>query len=188
MKWIALLLLAAMTFGVCFLLDKGFNKIFRSTAQHKTGLQVRLNKRYCTVGILVILLGIATLITGRLQLGLIIAALVLLALGCFLIVYYMTFGLYYDEESFLYSSFGKKSKLYSYRDITSQQLFNTAGSIVIELHFSDGRSVQLQANMEGIYPFLDKAFAGWLRQHGKRQEDCPFYDPANSCWFPPVEG
>ena len=28
----------------------------------------------------------------------------------------------------------------------------------------------------------------WLEQTGRRQEDCGFYDPANSCWFPPVEG
>ena len=27
----------------------------------------------------------------------------------------------------------------------------------------------------------------WLAQTGKRKEDCDFYDPDNSCWFPPAE-
>ena len=52
---------------------------------------------------------------------------------------------------------------------------------------TDGRTVQLQSAMDGVYPFMDKAFTMWLRQTGRRQEDCSFYDPQNSCWFPPVE-
>ena len=24
----------------------------------------------------------------------------------------------------------------------------------------------------------------WLAQTGKKKEDCPYYDPDNSCWFP----
>ena len=99
----------------------------------------------------------------------------------------MTFGLFYDNESFLLTTFGKKSKAYRYEQIKCQQLYQTAGQIVIELRMDDERTVQLQSSMPDIYPFLDKAFAAWCRQKGIAQEDCAFHDPANSCWFPPVE-
>ena len=57
----------------------------------------------------------------------------------------------------------------------------------LELHLQDGRTVSLQSTMTDVYPFLDAAFAGWCRQNGKRAEDCPFYDPENSRWFPGLE-
>ena len=36
--WILVLLIAALVFGVCYLVDKGFAKLFRSQAQHMSGL------------------------------------------------------------------------------------------------------------------------------------------------------
>jgi hypothetical protein len=52
---------------------------------------------------------------------------------------------------------------------------------------NDGRSVQLQAGMTGVYPFLDKAFAMWCAQKGVDPASCSFHDPQSSCWFPGVE-
>ena len=40
------LLIAAATFGVMFLLDKGLTKLFRSRRQHRSGTAVRLKKHY----------------------------------------------------------------------------------------------------------------------------------------------
>ena len=111
----------------------------------------------------------------------------LVMIGICLITAYMTFGIFYDEDSFILTTFGKRSNTYRYNQIKAQQLYNAYGNIVIELHMGDGRTVQLQAGMEGVYPFLDKAFDGWLQQRGKKKEDCPYYDPENSCWFPAVE-
>lgn len=188
MELISVLLIAAVTFGVCFLVDKGFTKAFRGKPQHRSGLSVRLNKRYGAVGLIVAFLGIAAVVTGPGTSWLLFGCgWVLIALGAALVVYYMTFGIFYDEDSFILTTFGKKSVIYQYGDIQSQQLYNSYGNVLIELHMRDGRAVQLQAGMEGVYPFLDKAFLGWLRQNGKRQEDCPFHDPSNSCWFPPME-
>ena len=96
----------------------------------------------------------------------------------------MCFGIFYDQDSFLVLSFGKKQTLYFYRDITSQQLFNASGNIVIELYLKDGRSVSLQTAMDGVYPFLDTAFAGWCRQTNTDPADCPFHEPDKHCWFP----
>ena len=41
MEFVAVLLIAAAVFGVCFLVDKAFAKLFRSQAQHMSGLCVR---------------------------------------------------------------------------------------------------------------------------------------------------
>lgn len=188
MEYVFVILVAAATFGVMFLIDKGFTKLFRSQQEHKSGLAVRLSKRYGSIGLILAVLGVAAIFAGFTQ-GWILSAGggLLTVVGIGLVVYYMTFGVFYAEERFIVTTFGRKSTTYYYKDIVSQQLYNSYGNIIIELHLRDGRAVQLQSNMEGVYPFLDKAYAKWLQQTGRREEDCPFHDPQNSCWFPPME-
>lgn len=188
MEYIALALLGAAVFGLCFLIDKGFTKIFRGKKQHRSGLSVRLSKRYGSLGTIIAVIGLAAVLFGWKYGWLIpIGGVFLFLLGVALIVYYMTFGVFYDDESFILTTFGRKSKTYQYRDIQGQQLYNSYGNVIVELHMTDGRTVQLHSLMEGVYPFLDQAFFAWLRQTNRRQEDCAFYDPQNSCWFPSVE-
>ncbi len=188
MDFLIVILVAAAAFGLFFLLDKGFSKLFRSKAQHRSGLSVRLSKRYASLGLIVAVLGVAAIFAGINGTWLLIAGGALLILvGVGLVVYYMTFGIFYDANSFILMTFGKGSKTYRFADICSQQLYNSAGNIVVELYLSDGRTVQLQSAMEGAFAFLDKAFEGWLRQTGKTREDCAFHDPDNCCWFPKME-
>ena len=186
MEYVAVLLIAALVFLICFLVDKGFNRLFRSQQEHKSGLAVRLNKRYGSMGLIVAVLGVAAIFSGS---GLLIAGgCLLVAIGTGLVVYYMTFGVFYDTDTFILMTFRRKNTTYRYSDIKAQQLYTSYGNTVIELYMNDGRTVQLQSNMTGVYDFMDYAFPVWLRQTGKKREDCDFYDPANSCWFPPVEG
>ena len=189
MEILAIILMGVVTFGVCFLLDKGFTKAFRGTKQHKTGLSVRLNKRYGSGGLILVVLGLAAVFSGLSDGKLLLAGGIFVALlGIGLIVYYMTFGIYYDGDSFVLTTFGKKSVTYAFGDIKAQQLYTvTGGSTLIELHLKDGRTVSLQSTMTGVYPFLDAAFGAWCRQTGRNAEDCPFHDPANSRWFPGLE-
>lgn len=177
------------TFALCFAVDKGFTKIFRGKKQHQSGLSVKLNKKYGLVGILLTVLGIGALIAGiREDSGLLmVGGPVVSLMGVGLLVYYMSFGIFYDDDSFILTTFGNKSMTYRYAEIKAQQLYNAYGAIVIELHLTDGRAVQLHASMEGAYAFMDKAFFRWLEQTGRMQEECDFFDPQNSCWFPPVE-
>ena len=185
MELIGVLVIAALVFGVCFFIDKGFTKLFRSQAQHKSGLAVRLDKKYGAFGLILVALGAATLFAGLGSGWLLCAAGCLIILvGIGLTVYYMTFGVFYDADSFVLTTFGKKSATYRYADIESQQLYNSYGNILIELHLKDGCSVQLQAGMSGVYPFLDHAFAAWCAQKGIEPESCDFHAPENSCWFP----
>ena len=188
MQYLAVLIIAALVFGVCFLFDKGFEKLFRNQAQHHSGLAVRVNKRYAAFGAILFVLGLAAIFAGLNDSWLLIAGgALILVIGICLIVYYATFGIFYDGESFVLTTFGKKSTTYRYLEIKSQQLYTASGNTVIELHMKDGRSVSLQSGMTGVYDFMDTAFDGWCRQKNKKKDDCPFYDPANSCWFPNME-
>ena len=183
-----MILVALGTLALCYFVDKGYTKVFRGKTQHRSGLSVRLSKRYASIGLILVALGTAAVFVG-LEDTLILSAGggLLIVTGICLIIYYMTFGIFYDEDSFILTTFGKRSTTYRYNQIKAQQLYNAYGNIVIELHMGDGRTVQLQAGMEGVYPFLDKAFDAWLQQRGKTIEDCPFHDPGNSCWFPLLE-
>lgn len=189
MNPITMVLVAALTFGICFLCDKLFIKAFRSKRQHRTGLSVRVSKRYASFGAVLIVLGIAAIFTGMGTGGALLwGGVVVLVIGIGLIVYYNSFAVFYDDDSFLLNTFGKKGQTYAFRDIRFQQLYLIqGGSIVVELHLTDGNALSIHSSMEGAYPFLDHAFAAWCRQTGKKVEDCNFHDPANSLWFPNKE-
>ena len=186
MKLISYLLLCAAVIGACYGIDKLFHKLFRSKKEHKSGLAVRLNNRYALGGLVLLVLAAAALTRWEMGPLLPVCAAILGLTGLVLLIYYMSFGLFYDADGFVLTTFGRKSVSYRHSDIVSQQIFTTAGGIVIELYLSDGRAATLQSSMEGVFPFLDAAFSGWCRQKGLEQAECPFHDPANSCWFPPA--
>lgn len=185
---IAFFILAAIVVGICFLFDKGFTAIFRSKPQHISGLSVRVSKRYAGFGLVFATLGIASIMSGIGTSGvLFFGGIAVFAMGAGLVIYYMTFGIFYDEKSFLLTTFGHATQEYEYGSIVSQQLYLTSGHVVIELQLDNGKIISLQSTMDGVYHFMDTAFAGWCVAKGKYVEDCPFYDPSNSCWFPTSE-
>lgn len=189
MGFVAVIIIAALTFGACFLLDKGFTKTFRGQVQHMSGLSVRLNKKYATFGVVLVVLGFAAIFAGiNGQTALLFGGIIVELIGIALITYYMTFGIFYDDDGFVLTTFGKRSRTYTYGDIEGQLLYVTYGTVLIELHMKDGRAVGLQSGMVGVYPFLDAAFAVWCRQTGRNAEECDFHDPENSLWFPTMEG
>jgi hypothetical protein len=181
-----IILVAVVTFGICYLFDKGFQKYFRNKKQHRSGLAVRLNKMYSIAGVLLSVLGVIAVVNGAVENNILLyGGLLVLLVGVSLCIYHLCFGIFYDEDSFVYTAFGKKDITYRYRDILTQKLYViTGGSIVVELHMADGKAVSVQSNMNGAYPFLDAAFSGWCRQKGVEPESCQFHDPANHLWFP----
>lgn len=181
-----IILVAVVTFGICYLFDKGFQKYFRNKKQHRSGLAVRLNKMYSIAGVLLSVLGVIAVANGAVENNILLyGGLLVLLVGVSLCIYHLSFGIFYDEDSFVYTAFGKKDITYRYRDILTQKLYViTGGSIVVELHMTDGKAVSVQSNMNGAYPFLDAAFSGWCRQKGVEPESCQFHDPANHLWFP----
>ena len=189
MSSVFVLFLAAAIFGICFAVDKAFTKAFRSKAQHRSGMAVRANKLYGLAGLVLSILGILGFLTGMgANILLLIGGLVVLALGIALIVYYLSFGIFYDGETMLVCAFGKKDREYFFREIQGQKLYLIqGGNIMVELHMSDGSAVSLQSSMDGIYTFLDTAFAAWCMQKGIDPQSCTFHDPSQSLWFPTVE-
>ena len=183
------ILVAALVFGVCFAVDKVYTKTFRSQIQHKSGLSVRLSKRYVLFGLFLAVIGILAICVGLTDGPVLLwGGVIVLLMGLALITYYMTFGIFYDADSFIFTTFGRKSVVYSFSDIQEQKLYVVqGGSTIVELHMVDKRAVSLQSTMEGTYPFLDHAFAAWCRQTGRNPEDCEFHDPSNSIWFPMEE-
>lgn len=186
--YIALVIVIGIVFGICYLVDKGFTRLFRGKVQHNTGKSVRLNKKFGSIGLIVAVVGVGGLFAGFASNWLLFTGgCVLILVGFGLVVYYMSFGIYYDADSFIYSSFTKRSAVYRFSQITGQQLYTSAAGTLIELYLHDGKTMQLQPGMTGVDAFMDHAFAAWLQQNGKTAEECEFYDPANSCWFPPVK-
>lgn len=183
------ILVIVITFALCFAVDKFFSKFFRGKPEHQTGLAVRLNKMYGVAGLLLTVLGIASVISGVMNTPVLLAGGILVILmGLGLIVYYLTFGIYYGDDTFLVMTFGKKSNTYHYRDIRGQKLYVLqGGNMIVELHLINGQAVQVQSNMDGMRPFLDKAYGAWLRQTGTDASGCGFHDPAAYSWFPGIE-
>ena len=136
-----------------------------------------------------LLLGIMALCVGIADDSVLLwGGLIVLLMGAGLAAYYLSFGIFYDGESFLYSRFAKAGVAYRYQDILGQKLYLIqGGNIVVELHMADGSVVSLQSTMEGVYPFLDTAFAAWCMQTGRDPMRCDFHDPSQSLWFPTVE-
>ena len=186
---IPIALVAAVIFGICYLVDKTFSKLFRSKAQHRSGMAVRANKRYGLFGVVLTILGILAICVGVTDGPVLLwGGVIVLLMGIALTVYYLSFGIFYDGESMLLQSFGKKDVTHYYRDIVGQKLYLIqGGTIVVELHMADGSAVSVQSSFEGVYPFLDTAFAGWCLQTGRDPLSCDFHDPSHSLWFPTVE-
>lgn len=189
MTFFLILLIAAAVFGLCFAVDKAFSKLFRSKAQHRSGMAVRANKRYGLFGVILSVLGIMAVCVGIADGPVLLwGGIVVLLMGAALAVYYLSFGVFYDGETFLLSRFGKKEVTYRFSDIKGQKLYMVqGGNVIIELHMADGNTVSLQSTMDGVYPFLDTAFAAWCLQTGRDPRSCDFHDPSQSLWFPTVE-
>ncbi len=189
MTFFLILLIAAAVFGLCFAVDKAFAKLFRNKAQHRSGMAVRANKRYGLFGVILSVLGIMAVCVGIADGPVLLwGGIVVLLMGAALAVYYLSFGVFYDGETFLLSRFGKKEVTYRFSDIKGQKLYMVqGGNVIIELHMADGNTVSLQSTMDGVYPFLDTAFAAWCLQTGRDPRSCDFHDPSQSLWFPTVE-
>ena len=188
MEFLFVFVIAGFVFGLCWLVDKGYTKLFRSKAQHRSGLSVRQNKRYGSMGFVLMAIGIAALVAAEGNKAVIVGGVILMVLSACLIVFYLSSGIYYDEDCFLVESFGKRRVTYRYQDIVHQQLYTVqGGSLIIELHMVDRTAVQVVSNMPDYEKFLNHAFDRWCYQKGIDPKSCLFHDTQNGIWFPEKE-
>ena len=184
------LLVIAATFGAMYLMDKGLTRLFRSREQHHSGTAVRLKKHYGILSLAMIILGILGILTFFFDgnVILLLGGVLVAPGGAVLGIYYLTHGIFYDDESFLYVTFGNNAREYRYADIQGQKLYEIqGGTLLVELHMRDGRAVSVQFSMEGAPSFLDKAAHARMRQLGLNSHECSWFDESQGRWFPPVE-
>ena len=184
------LLVIAATFGAMYLMDKGLTRLFRSREQHRSGTAVRLKKHYGILSLAMIILGILGILTFFFDgnVILLLGGVLVAPGGAALGIYYLTHGIFYDDDSFLYVTFGNNAREYRYADILGQKLYEIqGGTLLVELHMRDGRAVSVQFSMEGAPSFLDKAAHARMRQLGLNSHECSWFDESQGRWFPPVE-
>lgn len=190
MEYLVILAIALLVFGACFGLDRAFTRLFRNKKQHRSGLAVRANRRYVSIGVVVMFFGVSGLLSGLGgQTLAVVAGIVLILVGVGLTVYYLSFGVYYDGDTLLFCTFGKRGREYRFQDIQGQKLYRLqGGGVFVELYLEDGETIHIQpGTMEGAEAFLNHASAAWQRQKGLSDADCPFRNTDDSIWFPTVE-
>ena len=168
MKYVFLLILCAFVFLVCFLVDLLLKKLFPKDKLEKSKQCVRLPRREAIFGVLLVFAAVVVLVRflpQKMDVLLLIGAVVALLLGTLLLVSYCSFAIYYDEETFLYRNFRHKKTLYRYSQIRGQRSLQTRSGINTEL-FVGEESLQLYSAMQGLDAFLNKAFFRWCAVKG----------------------
>ena len=184
------LLVIAATFGAMYLMDKGLTRLFRSREQHRSGTAVRLKKHYGILSLAMIILGILGILTFFFDgnVILLLGGVLVAPGGAVLGIYYLTHGIFYNDDSFLYVTFGNNAREYRYADIQGQKLYEIqGGTLLVELHMADGKAGSVQTSMEGAKTFLDKAAHARMRQLGLNSHEGQWVDETEGRWFPPVE-
>ena len=91
MEFVPVIIIVALVFGLCCVVDKLFTKTFRGKVQHQSGKSVRFSKRYASIGVLLFALGVAGCFSGFGSNWLLFGGgCVLILTGVALIVYYLT--------------------------------------------------------------------------------------------------
>ena len=186
----AYLIIGAVIMAGLYGLDKLFTRIFRNQAQHHSGTAVRLKKGYGVAAVFLCVLAVLCLMQYILnqEMLMLICFVALMIMGGGLGAYYLNHGVFYDDETFLFTTLGKKGVTYRYADITGQKLYLLqGGGYIVELYMAQGGTVNIQTSMPGAYAFLDKACHARFRQLGINSFECDWFDETQSCWFPPVE-
>ena len=137
-------------------------------------------------GVLLMALG-ALVAVSPASAGLKAVAAVPAACGGLLLAWYLRFSIRWDSEGFTRQDLLRQKRC-RFEEITGQLLYvTTGGGVLLELQLADGSALSLRSGMDGVYAFMDAAFAGWLKQKGLTEEDCLWHDPEQSCWFPNME-
>lgn len=184
MKYVLYILLIAVMFGLVALVDLVFGKLFPKNDTMKHGKSVRMPRYSFIFGLIMTLLGIIGLLfipfEGEKFLWL--GCLVVLAMGAYLLVNFGRFGIFYDDEQFIYRTLTKKAKTYRYSDIQLQHSFLAKSGFNTTL-YAAGDEIQLYGAMQGLSDFLHKAFHRWCAQKGI-DPDTVENDPSTLQFFP----
>ena len=189
MKYLFLLIICAVVFLICFLIDLLLKKLFPKEAIEKGKQVVRLPRRGAIFGVILAFTALVVfvrILPQKMDTLLLIGGIAALLLGAVLLVNYCSFAIYYDEETFLYKDFRHKKTLYHYSQIRGQRSMLTRSG-VNTLLFVGEESLQLYSAMQGLDSVLNKAFFRWCAVKGI-DPDSVENNPAMLTYFPDPEG
>lgn len=185
MKYILYILLIAVIFGLIALMDWVFGKLFPKAKIQKTGKAVRMPRYSFILGILIVVLGmIGLLYYTQADLFLKIGMIVAMAMGLYMTVNFMRFGIFYDDQCFVYRTLTKKAVTFRYSDISGQRSFLAKSGLNTTLLMGE-TEIPLNGAMQGLSDFMNHAFFAWCRETG-RDPDQQEYDPTTLRYFPEV--
>lgn len=184
MKYVFYVLLIAVMFGLVALVDLLGRKLLRRSSTMQNGSAVRMPRYSFILGLIMSLLGLMGLlyIPRQSEKLLWFGCWVVLVMGAYLLINFCRFGIFYDEDQFIYRTLTKKARTYRYADIQGQRSFLARSGYNTTLYV-DGDEIQLYAAMQGLDSFLNKAFFRWCAQTGT-DPDTVENDPSMLVFFP----
>ena len=162
MKYLFLLVFAGAIFALCCGVDRLCRAI---AARHpKPGKRVTLPRREAVFGVLLtafsggVLVGFFEALSLPLKLGCIFV----LAMGAFLLVHYLSFGIWYNDTEFWVRDWRHRARRHTYGEITGQRSLLTRSGVTTTLYLQEGE-VDLYEAMVGLREFLKVAFSAWCK-------------------------
>ena len=188
MKYVLLAALCALVFLVCFLIDKLFSLIFPRSKTEKSGNVVRLPRRNAVAGILLIFVPLVVLLFFIPEGGdtlMTVGCVIAIVLGLILLVSYLSFAIYYDDEGFVYKDLRRKKTAYHYSQIKGQRSVMTRSGINSILFVADDE-INVYSTMQNLNAFLNKAFYKWCAVKNIDPASVE-NNPRMFTWFPDPE-
>lgn len=185
MKYLLLLLFAALVFGLCFLADKGLNRLRHWAVQRPA---VRLPLRYpllSAILLLVAALAAAYGISAKSPLFGCAAAL-FVGVAIYSLHSYRSTRIDYTDTDFTFRS-GKVRHTFRFSEIDGQRVAISKHTSCLVLCLGPDEVV-LYSNMQGFSPFLEAAYRGWCQAKGLDPHAQAWHDPSDHRWFPDKPG
>lgn len=162
-KYLFVLILCAVVFLCCFLIDLLLRVIFPKSDREKSKKTVRPPRRSAVIGIILTFAGTAMLVKllpEPTDVLFLIGSIVAVIFGVILLCTYFSVVIYYDEEGFLYKAWGHGKKEFRYSQIRGQRSLLTRGGVNTILFVGD-EEINLYSAMQNLNAFLNKAFFKW---------------------------
>ena len=177
-KYIFVLIVCAVVFLICFLIDTLFKVIFPKSKLEKSKQVVRPPRILTFAGVAVLIKNLA----GTPDTLFLIGSIVAIIFGVILLCTYFSVVIYFDDEGFLYKAWGHGKKEFRYSQIRGQRSLLTRGGVNTILFVGD-EEINLYSAMQNLNAFLSKAFFKWCAVKGI-DPDTIENNPRMATYFP----
>ena len=111
-----------------------------------------------------------------------VGCVIAIVLGVIMLVNYLSFAIYYDDEGFVYKDLRRKKTSYHYSQIRGQRSVMTRSG-VNSILFVGKDELNVYSTMQDLNAFLNKAFYKWceIKQIDPASVE---NNPAMFTWFP----